>query len=104
MKSVHFNSNLFLPFKMDDAHNCTWISGILEASCIAGVTMFIDSRVFPNDKNMCPNKTNEHEVSLFKSSAFAIFNVSRRYLLLITYNHDIIYNCDTFIRYFSQMF
>ena len=66
---------------MEDAHSCTWISGILDASCIAGVTMFIDSLVFPKDKNMWPNKTNEQDVSRLRSSAFAIFNVSRKYLL-----------------------
>ena len=57
------------------------MSGILEASCIAGVTMFIDSLVFPSDRNICPSKTKEHDVNLFKSSALAIFKVSLKYLL-----------------------
>ena len=41
-----------LPLSIDDAHSWTWTSGILDASCMAGVTMFIDSREFPNDKKM----------------------------------------------------
>lgn len=40
--------------------------------------MFIDSRVLPNERKMCPSNTREHEVSLLRSSAFAIFRVSRR--------------------------
>jgi hypothetical protein len=63
---------------MEEAHSCTWASGILEASCIAGVTMFIDSRELPRDRKMCPSKTNEQEVSRLRSSALAIFSVSRR--------------------------
>lgn len=51
------------------------------ASCIAGVTMFMLSRELLIDKKICPSRTSEHDVSLFRSSAFAIFNVSRRYLL-----------------------
>lgn len=65
------------------AHNCTCTSGILEANCIAGVTIFIDSLLFPNERNICPKSTRLHEVSLFKSSEFAIFNVSLRYRLKI---------------------
>ena len=57
------------------------MSGIFEASCIAGVTIFIDSLVFPSDKNICPSNTKEHDVNRFKSSALAIFKVSLRYLL-----------------------
>jgi hypothetical protein len=39
------------------------------------------SLLFPNERNICPKSTNEHEVKRFKSSAFAIFNVSLKYLL-----------------------
>lgn len=70
------------PLRIAEAHSWTWTSGILLANCIAGVTMFILSRLFPRDKKICPSKTNEHEVSLFKSSAFAIFKVSLKYRLL----------------------
>ena len=35
-----------------EAHSWTWVSGILEESCIAGVTIFIDSREFPKDKKI----------------------------------------------------
>ena len=63
---------------MAEAHNWTCTSGILDASCIAGVTIFMDSRVFPNERKMCPSKTSEQEVSLLRSSALAIFRVSRR--------------------------
>merc|ERR1719188_983255 len=64
--------------RMADAHNWTWTSGILDASCMAGVTMFIDSRVFPRERKMCPSRTREQEVSLLRSSALAILRVSRR--------------------------
>lgn len=70
-----------LPFRIAVAHSCTCTSGILEASCMAGVTIFIDSLLFPNERNMCPNKTRLQEVNLFKSSELAIINVSLRYLL-----------------------
>ena len=41
-----------LPFKIAEAHSWTWVSGIFDESCIAGVTIFIDSRELPKDKNM----------------------------------------------------
>lgn len=69
------------PFNIADAHSCTCTSGILLANCMAGVTMFILSWLLPNDKNMCPSNTRVHEVRRFESSAFAIFNVSLKYLL-----------------------
>ena len=37
---------------MAEAHSCMWMSGIFEASCMAGVTMFIASRLFPKDRKM----------------------------------------------------
>lgn len=37
--------------------------------------------LLPRDKKICPRRTREHEVNRFKSSAFAIFKVSRRYRL-----------------------
>ena len=40
------------PFKMADAQSCTCVSGIFDESCIAGVTMFIDSRELPSDKKI----------------------------------------------------
>ena len=43
--------------------------------------MFIDSLVFPRDRKIWPNSTSEQDVNRFKSSALAIFKVSRRYLL-----------------------
>jgi len=69
------------------AHNCTCTSGILEANCIAGVTIFIDSLLFPNERKICPKSTRLQEVSLFKSSEFAIFKVSLRYRLKIRFAH-----------------
>ena len=33
-------------------------------------------------KNVCPSKTSEQADSLFRSSGFANFNVSRKYFLL----------------------
>ena len=41
-----------LPFKIAEAHSWTWVSGIFDESCIAGVTIFIDSRELPKDKKM----------------------------------------------------
>lgn len=76
-----------IPLRMAVAHNCTCTSGILDANCIAGVTIFIDSLLFPNERNICPKSTRLHEVSLFKSSEFAIFNVSLRYRLKITFTY-----------------
>lgn len=70
-----------VPLRMDEAHSCTWVSGILEESCIAGVTMFMDSRELPIDKNMCPRRTSAHTVNLFRSSALAILRVSRKFRL-----------------------
>lgn len=61
-----------------DAQSCTCTSGILLASCMAGVTMFMLSRLLPNEKKMCPRSTSEHEVRRFRSSAFAILSVSRK--------------------------
>ncbi len=37
--------------------------------------------LFPNDRKIWPSSTNEHDVNLFRSSEFAIFNVSLRYRL-----------------------
>lgn len=79
-----------LPFKIAVAHNCRWTSGILEANCIAGVTIFMDSVCWPCDKNMWPRSTRLHDVSRFRSSEFAIFNVSRRCLLMrINNNYEL---------------
>ena len=69
------------PFKMAEAQSCTWVSGILEESCIAGVTIFIDSLELPKDRKMCPKRTRAHTVNRLRSSALAIFSVSLRYLL-----------------------
>ena len=69
---------LKVPLRMEEAQSCTCASGIFEASCMAGVTMFIDSRELPNERKMCPSSTKEQEVRRFKSSALAIFRVSRR--------------------------
>ncbi len=41
-----------LPLSMADAQSWTWTSGIFEASCIAGVTMFIDSLELPKERKM----------------------------------------------------
>ena len=70
-----------LPFKIAEAHSWTWVSGIFDESCIAGVTIFIDSRELPKDKKMCPSRTRAHTVKRLRSSAFAIFSVSLRYRL-----------------------
>jgi hypothetical protein len=45
---------------------------------MAGVTMFMDSRELPKERKIWPNRTREQDVRRFRSSAFAIFNVSRR--------------------------
>jgi len=66
-------------FKIAEAHSCTWVSGIFEESCIAGVTIFIDSREFPKDKNTWPSRTRAQTVKRLRSSAFAILSVSLRY-------------------------
>lgn len=76
-----------LPFRMAEAHSWTCTSGILLASCIAGVTMFILSRLLPSDKKMWPSNTKEHDVKRFRSSAFAIFSVSRKYRLHSSTSH-----------------
>ena len=65
-------------FKIAEAHSCTCTSGILAASCMAGVTMFMLSLPLPSDRKMCPSSTRLHEVSRFRSSALAILSVSRR--------------------------
>ena len=70
-----------LPLRIAVAQSWTWTSGIFDASCIAGVTMFMDSRLLPRDRNMWPKRTRLQDVSLLRSSEFAIFNVSRRYRL-----------------------
>ena len=49
--------------------------------------MFIDSLVFPRDRKIWPNSTSEQDVNRFKSSALAIFKVSRRYLLKNKYKN-----------------
>lgn len=85
MQERHYDGTNFLmlivPLRMAVAHNCTCTSGILDANCMAGVTIFIDSLLFPNERNMCPRRTKLQDVSLFKSSELVIFNVSLRYLL-----------------------
>ena len=78
---IQRSMEMYKPFNIAEAHSCTCVSGIFDESCIAGVTMFIDSLELPRDKNMCPRSTRAQTVSRFKSSALAIFNVSRRYRL-----------------------
>ncbi len=70
-----------LPFSNAEAHSCTCTSGILAASCIAGFTIFRASWLLPSDKKMWPSSTREQDVKRFRSSAFAIFRVSRKYRL-----------------------
>lgn len=63
---------------MAEHHNCKWTSGIFEASCMAGETIFMDSFEFPILKKTWLSSTKEQDVSRFKSSALAIFSDSRR--------------------------
>jgi len=69
---------ILIPFKIALPHNCTCTSGIFDANCIAGETIFILSFEFPILRKTWLSNTKEHDVKRFKSSAFAIFNVSRR--------------------------
>ena len=48
-----------LPLSNEEAHNWTWTSGILPASCIAGVTMFIASYIRTKKKRRKSHKKNE---------------------------------------------
>lgn len=70
-----------IPFKIADAQSWMWRSGILLAKCIAGLTMFMLSLLFSNDRYIWPKRTSEQEVNLFKPSALARLNISRKYLL-----------------------
>ena len=66
------------PLSNADAHNCTCTSGILLASCMAGVTILRASELLPMLTKMWPSSTREQDVSRFRSSAFAILRVSLR--------------------------
>ena len=63
-----------------------WMEGVRGAihylhavqNCNQEVDITNPTWLLPSDRNMCPRRTNEHDVSRFKSSAFAILRVSLR--------------------------